>query len=797
MKSWLLKMFITKPATKYVLVLLLIIYAAIATFPRIQIIPMETGADPSWWYAINYIPNSNYLFGQDVVFTYGPLGYLLQTLDIGQNLVISNTFWIVLYVLFYAFLIYLLFKRKQFLPLSLFIIVYILSLAMLNASFVKSYSMFQQPYLLLLLIGMSLYVCVLDDDRIYHIPVFISGVLAGLSLFMKLNLGLSALGMLIVFSLFFLLKSRRKNWPWLLTVWSGCLISVIAVFLVYFKNYPNLIQWIRASIEIINGYGAAMTYGTVQVPLLVIALLVLVFYIVATVFLIKRRSNYSYLSLLFFIPVVLAFKESFVRQDLGHLLTFFVFLPLVMSLFFLFMNSKKTLKWLASIFVLTLVLVVIIPYVVHPYRYVDNDFSRAATFIDGNFGWTNISSQINLTEKRAQIASQSQQNLENDRLPSQWVSIIGNDTVDVVPTEICYIPANNLNWSPEPILQTYQEYTSYLDSWCASHFSGNTSPRYLIVEFADIDGRHPFFSVPATWRNIILNYEVLDFDQASKRLLLKAKSINNESDILININETRSKIGQWVDVPSSDKLLFAKIDMQVNFAGKITGTLYLIPPVNIDLVYHSGLSASWRIIPDTLENGALINFLPSNTKELNQLISGNASDRVESFRIYGPGADYYASDINITWMESSYQVNYNPIEMNTQELNFVGDNTLCSIDEFNELQPYKYNYTFDIDTQQTEMITISGWAVDQEARAAAHGVFIDIDGQKDIPGIYGTPRYDVSNYFKNKNYAYSGFSASFRTILLAKGKHILSLKIITADGKGYYEPGIKVTIFVK
>jgi len=102
-----------------------------------------------------------------------------------------------------------------------------------------------------------------------------------------------------------------------------------------------------------------------------------------------------------------------------------------------------------------------------------------------------------------------------------------------------------------------------------------------------------------------------------------------------------------------------------------------------------------------------------------------------------------------------------------------------------------------IDAQREETVTISGWAVDQHAEKTAGGVFITINDRIDIPAIYGLDRPDVADYFKNPHYRFSGFSASFATAVLGKGQHTLTLKIVTMDKKGYYQPDQKIILEVR
>jgi hypothetical protein len=98
---------------------------------------------------------------------------------------------------------------------------------------------------------------------------------------------------------------------------------------------------------------------------------------------------------------------------------------------------------------------------------------------------------------------------------------------------------------------------------------------------------------------------------------------------------------------------------------------------------------------------------------------------------------------------------------------------------------------------KTPQVTMGGWAVDQQAQSAAGGVYVTVDGKTDVPTEYGGERKDVAEINKNPRYRNSGFAASVDATTIGKGRHTLGLKILTADGKGYYEPDTKIDIEVQ
>ncbi len=57
----------------------------IATFPPC-LSAMGSGLDPSWVIGLNEASSRHMVYGQDIVFTYGPLGFVLAPLELGSNL---------------------------------------------------------------------------------------------------------------------------------------------------------------------------------------------------------------------------------------------------------------------------------------------------------------------------------------------------------------------------------------------------------------------------------------------------------------------------------------------------------------------------------------------------------------------------------------------------------------------------------------------------------------------------------------------------------------------------------------
>ena len=98
-----------------------------------------------------------------------------------------------------------------------------------------------------------------------------------------------------------------------------------------------------------------------------------------------------------------------------------------------------------------------------------------------------------------------------------------------------------------------------------------------------------------------------------------------------------------------------------------------------------------------------------------------------------------------------------------------------------------------VSIRSAEDSKVSGWAVDAPSRAPASGVDIVIDRMV-FPAVYGAHRNDVAQYLGRPNYRDTGFNATIPANALSRGEHWLSLRVVTADGRCYFQsPEVRVS----
>src|SRR5713226_4777077 len=219
---------------RYICVLLAILYLFVVRFPG-QYIYYGIGLDDSWHYGINYFASPRFISGRDVAFTYGPMGYLLVPEDMGSNLVQALSFQLALHTLLVIILLFYALKHKKFLPAVLFVLCYTLA-SIIGFGSHGEYSFLATTCLL---------VCVSwEKNRIARIAEIINAVLAGTFLFIKFNLGISSLAVIVI-SVLVRMLIRDKGALRSLFVFGGTyLFTVLLLSEVNLGSISNLLAWL-------------------------------------------------------------------------------------------------------------------------------------------------------------------------------------------------------------------------------------------------------------------------------------------------------------------------------------------------------------------------------------------------------------------------------------------------------------------------------------------------------------------------------------------------------------------------
>lgn len=589
--------------------------------------------DPSYQWALNRAAADGLVHGRDFTFNYGPFGYLLFPLDIGSNLLWSLIVQWALWALLAATLIGI--ARRGAPPWS----VMVLGAGVAIAQGLGLQTEYLWLYTCALVLTLSL-----DGHRRSAFAGGLAGALAAFLLFVKFSTGMAASGMVVV-AVLVLLEARTRASVRALSVLAASWIAVfVTVLLGHFRSVRDFARWSRLSLEIAGGYSTAMSLQGRPAELWLGIGLLLCFVMVAVLWL-RLRSGSLRMVVVFFLPVALAYKHAFVRQATHAHVFFPVALVFVATLVPL-ADGERSRKVAAALLGVSIALVGAEAALRRPVGV--SSFVAGAGGLDG---LRRAVSLLHLSALRRELAERSRENLKEERLPAEWLETMRREEggVDVIPYELSLLPANDLAWRPNPVLQTYNAYTRLLDLACAQHFQGPHAPRFVILHMATIDVRHPLADAPATSRALLSRYRPAGVDEGAQRVLLRLQTEPVPRTSEPPPLEHRELLGEWIDVPPSAVPLAADMSFRPSLRERILKVLFRVPAVSMEVQYEDGRVLPLRILPDTAAGGLPISHLPRDAAAAAALFARAPTARVTRFRVGGLGAILYDPEFTVRW----------------------------------------------------------------------------------------------------------------------------------------------------
>jgi len=640
--------------------LLLFLFLLIAKIPNLIKLP-SYGLDPSWAIALHWAKEGGLKWGSEIIFTYGPLGFLrhplLATLDLYKLSLIFNLFIHILFVLFvFLFVNSIRTVLSKILIISTFLLVYPIS------------SDFVGLLAATLLIYHSL---VIKENKPRFFFSFI--LLAILSL-IKGTMFIGSILMILTTSIVIMLNRKSKD---KLKLISSSIIlfflSFITFWIISGNNLKDLLPFIIGYFELSSGYNSAMSvnawmYGKVILfsfdigrILLILAWISLVIYIALMIlFLYQRKFDALYLLILTFPILFLSYKHGFVRYD-GHVLSWLTVSPFIFSIVVAHVYgeassvninnkrdkdfSKHTTK-VITLFLTALILVNILtiyskfPWKKHEFvweRYKQMSFTANVLADDNNLEKT--------IAERKKIIRQFY-NVSNKTL-----EIIDQNSVDIFPWDIALLWAYNLNWSPRPVFQSYTAYTPYLDNINSEKIEKDP-PDYILYSFKSIDGRYPLYDEPKTTLTLLKYYSYEKSDNKFILLVKKNHIYYNESQISC----IDSKLDEWIEIPQTNGgVIIAYPFLNYTAIGLIKKVLYKADPLFIQYKLNNDRTTKkYRFIHEVASNGIIISEHLRNNHDAVLLFKGITLNNIKAFRITSLNSTDYKKEFKICFSKVYY-----------------------------------------------------------------------------------------------------------------------------------------------
>lgn len=469
---------------------------AALTWPIFSILP-ASGPDPSWVAGLYLAHAEGLQFGKDIVFTYGPLGFLQDPVLYDEALwVVAFLFQVIVHS---AVAVALLWSARRAFPLA--------------AAFAACYVLLvigQLQAAAVLLAFACCFAALGEEGPRFAVPLVTigGGVLAPVELLAKANYGIAIFGIVALTVLG--LPDRRRNLPLFLVTAGG---TFAVCWAAAGQDFSNLPAFASRTGQIVSGYSAAMVTDIVVQQWERVAAPLAIALLLAGAALASRRdpaprriASIGLVALFSF----MAFKQGFVRQGLGNTPEFFV---LVAGAGIVVASRLPRLPLRAAALGLVLPLAALALAVLptasiwqslKPQHHVE--FLRR-----------DLDALLRPAERRTLIAEARTSLRAGYRLDPAVLDAVGHRAVHIDPWEISLAWAYGLRWHPLPVIQSYSAYTPELDRLNAASLTGPDAPTMVLrhsglaegARGESVDNRYPGWESPAAMRAMLCNYRAV------------------------------------------------------------------------------------------------------------------------------------------------------------------------------------------------------------------------------------------------------------------------------------------------
>lgn len=588
--------------------------------------PSWLGLDVSWQMTLNYALKEKWVWGKDIVYTYGPLGFLSTRIGWGIPAWLFFVFDVFLVAnFFFVFRDFLLGIQEKFIA----ILIVVVTTLLLGTNHGSDLS-----WVLTVFIYYWMFKSYKEPRTFYFVMMAACIVLC---FFVKLNAGLIGITFLGAHLLNLLVYKRIRLLKSLCIFASVlALIGVLAALL-----HVHLPGYIKGAFEIIKGYNDVMhidegNYSRSERSIGYLLLFTLLLLAIPLIYSFKQRKLSTLLfSLLVFAYIFLLRKQSIVRNDSQHYYEFFAYAPFVFLFGIVQLLDETYQKYMARA-VLCFSLFALFMVAEYDNRQVDKNFEQRYLF------WGNYWQQFGTFNTK-----QYQTQADKRHIPQHVLSLIGNKTIDVFPWDSEYILENKLNYSPRPVFQSFSAYTEKLGKYNYQHYI-DKAPQVILYDYESIDGRYPFNDDLLVNFFICKNYTFADSFTSNERLRLVLQRHPSVTPLEMVVPKNAvAGINKPIPV---DWVMMMQIDIEETFAGKMQAFFNTTSAVILKMTRANGSVVKYKVSKELLKSGIMVDRWVANTTDFYKYLDDkNTLDVIKEIELIAD-PDYYKETIKIKYI---------------------------------------------------------------------------------------------------------------------------------------------------
>ena len=550
--------------------------------------------DTSWQLTLHHAWVRNLAFGRDIIFTYGPWGWL-NTRTYHPATFTAHVVWKLGWAALCAALIMMVAGRLSW-PRRL----------ALFAAALLALPAYADVWSMLVIGGVMLWLASTESVTARRL-IAVGGLLGFLALQKFTASTMTVLGAGVVC----LELSRRRDWRAIGWLAGSLTVSVAAWWLVAGQTLSLFPWFLGGSVEMAAGYTDAMFLD--EPPAVFRLGLITGLTYLCVVWGWPRRQSLP-VSFLLTVLGVLLWKQYFVRAD-AHVLGFFfamLFAGITAPLFGDPGMPRRLTSW--ALCLLAVWGAVQVPRVAEvgsrlPHRLVEN-----------------VRRLIALREYRHGLERDIMEAAAAIYVPAIRAHV-GQARVDQFGHEQTTLLWNDLNYAPRPVPQSYAAYSGPLAARNEEYYRSTGAPDFTLAKLQTIDGRLPSLDDAVLLPRLVTDHQPVLLENGI--LLLRRRK---EAATLALEPRASGTIAFGVEypVPGGAGAVWVRLDVRLSWLGALRTLLYKPPSVWLAIRDEGGAVRRFRLVRAAARAGFLLSPLLLDTADLERLVTTRTGRTVRS-----------------------------------------------------------------------------------------------------------------------------------------------------------------------
>jgi hypothetical protein len=568
--------------------------------------PLRVGLDDDWTQILHVAFARHLQFGTELIFTYGPWGFLARGYH-PDTYPVSVIAWIFLALVFAAAGWRL---ARHFSANNLVAGLVVVGFTIAATLPVEDDFNNKAMALALQLFFLRFFV---EERAVTPLQILLAAALGWTSLIKFTGLLESAVLLLVIAAddIF-----RRRRLPWLLVVW---LLSLLAFWMAAGQAANSLAEFLINSWRITSGYTEAMMLDDPAAGRGVVRFLLLAGLLCACVGRLAWLRHRTWgalpvtgIGLMLFV----AFKLGYVRAGWQHETS--AALSLVLLALAALVVARRDGQCLFAAAAGLLLAGLLFATVVFDYWLPGDGLGRQ---VSGTFRLNSLAAPV-AASITGYLPGEHKKNLAHTRKNFPLPQITGGTDLYSFSQSILF--ANALAYAPRPVVQSYSAYTPALAEMNAAHLRTARAARNILFAPQPIDGRFPSLEDGRSWPELLTRYDCKGPTDDNWQFLLLTRAAVPRTYRLVPLATITTRFGEPVKLPAlADGPIWAEIEFQKTFAGKILSTVYKPPVMTLRIALKNGSPPPYRLVPGMAAAGFLLSPLIADNRSFAALAGPN------------------------------------------------------------------------------------------------------------------------------------------------------------------------------